>query len=360
MSSNRPFSYARAGVDTGEADSAIGGLVSILQSIDTGAARRSVLGPGHYANVLAIDDKTGIAVATDGVGTKLIIAQQMNRFDTVGIDCVAMNVNDLICIGAKPIALVDYLAVEQINDEMLREIATGLKSGAESAGIEIPGGELAQVAELIRGHPSPHGFDLVGSSFGTVDLNRIVTGEKIEPGDTIIGLPSSGIHSNGVTLARKALFEKAGYTLEDSPGDLQHTLGEELLQPTHIYVDAVLELLDSGRSVSGLAHITGGGLDNLLRLNPEVGYKITDPLPVPPIFTVIQEAGSVEDDEMFRVFNMGCGFCCIVPDHDHRDALAGLQHHFPNAKVIGSVTDAPGEITLTGAGNTEGHGDSEN
>src|SRR5881275_3289438 len=188
--------YARAGVDTARAEQAVSGLVDVLRRIDLGRPSRAVLGSGHYANVLRIDDRTGIALSTDGVGSKVIVAEQLGRFDTVGIDCIAMNVNDVICVGAEPIAVLDYIAVEEAEPEMLRQIAEGLRAGAEQAAVEIPGGELAQLPELIRGHPSPRGFDLAASSFGIVALDAIVTGEAIVPGDAVIGLPSNGLHSN--------------------------------------------------------------------------------------------------------------------------------------------------------------------
>ncbi len=359
MEPDSSTAYSKAGVDTDRAERAINGLVEVLQSIDPGGPKRTVLRSGHYANVLAIDERTGIAVSTDGVGTKLIVAEQMGRFDTVGIDCVAMNVNDLICIGARPIALVDYLAVEQAEGGMLREIALGLKAGAESAGIEIPGGELAELGDAIRGHPSPFGFDLVGSSFGTVELERIVTGDNIVPDDVIIGLPSNGVHSNGMTLARTALFKDAGFKLDDRPEELERSLGEELLRPTEIYVSAILDLLESSVEVKGLAHITGGGVSNLLRLNSQVGYSISNPLPAPAIFSLIQKAGSVSIDEMFRVFNMGCGFCCIVSRGDADAALENLQRHHPKADVIGTVCDEPGEIFIEGVESTKGNGRKE-
>src|SRR2546421_4672041 len=174
--------YAGAGVDTARAQQAVAGLVDVLRRIDPGRPSRAVLGSGHYANVLRIDDRTGIALTTDGVGSKVIVAEQTGRFETVGIDCIAMNVNDVICVGAEPIALVDYIAVEEAQPEMLRDIAIGLRRGAEQAGIEIPGGELAQLPELIKGHPSPNGFDLCASCVGVVPLDRIVTGASIEPG----------------------------------------------------------------------------------------------------------------------------------------------------------------------------------
>src|SRR3954463_15747661 len=207
--------YAEAGVDTGRADTAVAGLVSVLRTIDLGRESRAVLGSGHYANVLRIADGLGIALSTDGVGSKVIVAEELGRFDTVGIDCIAMNVNDVICVGAEPIAVLDYIAVEAADPDVLRQIGEGLKAGAEQARVEIPGGELAQLPELIRGHPSPRGFDLVGACFGTVALDAIVTGSRIEPGDAVIGLPSSGVHSNGYTLARRALPD-----LGDCPDEL--------------------------------------------------------------------------------------------------------------------------------------------
>src|SRR3954470_18335555 len=297
--------YAEAGVDTTAAERAVAGLVSILRTIDPGRESRAVLGSGHYANVLRIDERTGIALSTDGVGSKVIVAEALGRFDTVGIDCIAMNVNDVICVGAEPIAVLDYIAVEEADPDVLRQIAEGLKAGAEQAGVEIPGGELAQLPELIRGHPSPYGFDLVGACFGTVALDAIVTGSRIEPGDAVIGLPSSGVHSNGLTLARRALPD-----LDEAPPELGgRTVGETLLEPTVIYVRAVMDLLQSEVDVRGLAHITSGGLGNLLRLDAAVGDDITDPLPRLPIFELIAARSRASDAELLEVFNMGCGFC---------------------------------------------------
>lgn len=343
--------YAAAGVSTTEAESATGALVSILASIDTGEPSRAQLRNGHYANVLKVADNLGIAISTDGVGSKVIIAEQMAKFDTVGIDCMAMSVNDLICVGAKPIALVDYIAVEQADKEMLSQIATGLKIGAEAAGVEIPGGELAQLPELIKGHPSPTGFDLVGAAFGTIALDQIVEGGTIAPGDVIIGLPSSGVHSNGLTLARKALLEDAGFALTDTPDELGgKSIGEELLTPTEIYVKPILELLASPVDVRGLAHLTSGGVLNLLRLNKNVGYEFEQPLTPQPIFRMIQQAARVPDAEMAEVFNMGCGFCVVVPP-EHADAADTLlRTHYDGAHVIGRVTDNAGEVAVTPLG----------
>src|SRR3954447_22619229 len=249
--------YARAGVDTSRADRAISGLVDVLRTIDTGKPSRSVLRSGHYAAVIELNG-VGLALCTDGVGSKVIVAEQAERYDTVGIDCVAMNVNDLICVGAEPVALLDYIAVERADADVLREIAIGLKAGAEQAGVEIPGGELAQLPELIRGHPSPRGFDLTAAAVGTVSLDAIVTGADAEPGDALIGMPSSGVHSNGLTLARRALLEDGGLALEATPDELLGaSVADVLLEPTVIYVRAVLALLGSDVPVHGLAHITG-------------------------------------------------------------------------------------------------------
>lgn len=333
-----------------DAASAVAGLVSILREIDTGRPSRTIVGPGHYASVLAIDDRTGIALCTDGVGTKLIVAEQTGRFDTIGIDCVAMNVNDVICVGAEPLALVDYVAVEQADPAILEAIGRGLRAGAEQAGVEIPGGELAELPEMIRGHPSPNGIDLVGSCIGTVPLDRVVSGDAIEPGDVVIGLPSSGIHSNGLTFARRALFEDGGYGLDDRLEESRRTLADELLEPTEIYVPAVLDLLRSGLEVRGLAHISGGGLLNLLRLNRDAGYVIDDPMPAAPIFALIERAGELGPETMYEAFNMGTGFCCIVGASHEERAKALLQSHYASARRIGVVTSEAGVVHLPTAG----------
>jgi phosphoribosylformylglycinamidine cyclo-ligase len=340
--------YAEAGVDTTRAGSAVAGLVAVLKTIDPGRPSRAVLGSGHYANVLRLDERTGIALSTDGVGSKIILAEELGRYDTVGIDCIAMNVNDVICVGAEPIAVLDYIAVEEADPEQLRQIAVGLKEGAEQAGVEIPGGELAQLPELIRGHPSPHGFDLVGACFGTVALDAIVTGSAIQPGDAVIGLPSSGVHSNGYTLARRALPD-----LGDAPPELGgRRVGDVLLEPTVIYVRAVLDLLRSALEVRGLAHITSGGMLNLLRLGADVGYRIDRPLPVPPVFDLIAEGASVPATEMYEVFNMGCGFCCVVPEEAAEAAVELLGRRHRGAAVIGEATETAGLVELPTVGLT--------
>ena len=323
--------YAKAGVDQGAADTAVAGLVRALSAIELGRSSRQVPLPGHYASVIRIDERTGIALSTDGVGTKLLVAEQLERFDTVGIDCVAMNVNDVICVGAEPLAMLDYIAIERADPAVCEQIGVGLARGAELAGVEIPGGELAQLGDMVRG------FDVAGACFGTVALDGIIDGSAVRPGDAVIGLPSSGIHSNGYTLARSVLD---GLPLDEDPeGRLGRSLGDVLLEPTEIYVKTVLELLRSDVEVRGLAHITAGGLGNLLRLAAEVGYEIDSPLPVPPIFELIQERASVPDEEMRDVFNMGCGFCVIVPAGDEAEAVELLRGHYPQAQRIGRTVE---------------------
>jgi phosphoribosylformylglycinamidine cyclo-ligase len=338
--------YAAAGVDTRRADRAVDALVGVLRRIELDRPSASVLSSGHYASVLRVAPNLGIALSTDGVGSKIVVAEQADRLETVGIDCIAMNVNDVVCVGAEPIAMLDYLAVEQADPAALARIAEGLRVGAQTANVEIPGGELAVLPELIRGHPSPHGFDLCGTAIGTVALDAIVTGAAAQPGDALVGMPSSGLHSNGYTLARHALPD-----LDEAPPELGgRTVGQELLEPTVIYVRAALELLASPVDVRGLAHITGDGFLNLTRLEAPVGYRIDSPLPVPPVFRLIASRGSVPEEELWEVFNMGCGFCAVVPAADADAAVSVLSKRHPGATTIGEVTADQGVVELPRAG----------
>jgi len=316
------FSYAKAGVDIRQEERAVKALVSKIKHIRKGFGRPILT--GHYASVLDFED-FGLAITVDGVGTKIMIAEKLNKFDTIGIDCVAMNVNDLLAIGAEPIAMVDYVATFKPDESVMEQIAVGLERGCKIANITLVGGETATLPDLING------WDLVGTAVGVVDKNRIITGKGIQPGDVIFGVPSSGIHSNGLTLARKVI-EIAGLSYHDEFNG--KTIGEELLTPTRIYI----EVLDVVRrcDVHGLAHITGGGLLNLKRLK-NVKFVIDRPLKPQKIFRFIQELGNIDEGEMYRTFNMGMGFAIILPEED-----VDSVERFVEGRVVGYVEDGEG------------------
>ena len=314
------LTYQSAGVETVGALTALGRLLKwVGQASHTpreegvGAA---VLESGFYASVLNIGPNMGLALSTDGVGTKLLIAQMIDKYDTVGIDCVAMNVNDLICVGAEPISMLDYIAVEKADPDTFEEIGRGLYEGARQANISISGGEISQVKEMLQGYREDTGFDLIGMAVGLVPLDRILVGQDIDDDDVVIGLCSNGIHSNGYTLARRVFFDTLGYSPDHYVPEFGHSVAEELLRPTHIYVRPAVELLRSQARVKALINITSDGLLNLNRLRSNTGYAI-DYLPEPePVFQLLQEGGKVSDEEMFLVYNMGIGFCVIAPRED--------------------------------------------
>jgi phosphoribosylformylglycinamidine cyclo-ligase len=269
------------------------------------------------------------------VGSKAIVAQRVGRYDTIGIDCVAMNVNDLLCVGARPVSMVDCIAIDRADAAVLDGIAIGLTEGARQAGVSICGGEIAQLPDMVRG------FDLVGTAVGTVPLDRIMIGRDLEPGDAVIGVASSGIHSNGFTLARRVLFGHAGLRAHDVLPELGCTLGEELLRPTFIYVPEILDIIAQVPSVKALIHITGDGLLNLSRVDAAIGF-VLDALPSPPpIFDVIERRGGVPKSEMFEVFNMGVGFCVVTAAADADAVLAILGRHGHEAWVIGHAVANP-------------------
>ncbi len=296
------FDYAKAGVDIKKAERAISTLTSIVKYKRKGFGEPILL--SHYAGVIDCGD-FGIAITTDGVGTKILVGIAMKKYMTLGIDCVAVNVNDLLSIGAEPLAMVDYIAMQKIDEQIIAEISKGLEEGCRIANITLVGGETATLTEMING------FDLAGTAVGYVRKDRIITGKKVVPGDIIMALPSSGIHCNGLTLARKVI-EANGLSYFDKFGD--KTIGEELLTPARIY----MEVLDIIREceVHGLAHITGGAFRKLKRLRNDVRYVIDSPLKPQEIFRFIQRLGNVDEVEMYRTFNMGMGFLVIVPESE--------------------------------------------
>jgi phosphoribosylformylglycinamidine cyclo-ligase len=325
----RKDTYQQAGVDTAEADAGLNHIIARVQRTWPAAGLgRVVLPIGYFANVIDMGG-IGLAICTDGVGSKTIIADMMGKYDTIGIDCVAMNVNDMICVGATPLSLVDYIAIERTDAAMLDAIGAGLCAGAEMAGVSISGGETAQLKDVING------FDLCGMAVGRVDLDKVIDGRDVQDGDVVIGVRSNGIHSNGMSLARRAFFADGRYPIGHKFDDLDATIGEELLKPTHIYVREALEILRDVRGVKALINITGDGLLNLVRVAADVGFEIDRPIEPHPLFGLIQRLAKVEDSEMFEVFNMGTGFCYVVDPAAADRTLAILEKHGRAAQRIG-------------------------
>jgi phosphoribosylformylglycinamidine cyclo-ligase len=346
------LSYEETGVDSTGAARGLTGLIHSLRRTLSlrapGQDGQVLLDFGHYANVIRVGG-TGLAVSTDGVGSKILIAEALERYDTLGIDLIAMNVNDLLCVGAEPLCMVDYIAMRKLSDSILAEIGVGLLRGAEAAGITIPAGELAQLPDMITGARPDQGLDLVGTALGVVDPERLVTGVGIRAGDVVIGFASSGLHSNGFSLVRRVLLDRARLRLDQEIPELERTLGEELLEPTVIYVKPAVEVLKAG-AVHGMAHITGGGFTNLLRLHPRMSYVFPDPLAPPPIFQLIAARGPVSPAEMITVFNMGIGLMVVVPAASADRVRAAAARHGLAARVLGeAVEDGNREIRLPAA-----------
>ncbi|MFP6665405.1 MAG: phosphoribosylformylglycinamidine cyclo-ligase [Deltaproteobacteria bacterium] len=351
--SEKVTSYADAGVDVGALEGGLGKLVARLAETTTFPRKgKPVLPNGLFANVLDLGTGQGLAIGTDGVGTKLLVAHALRKYDTVGIDLIAMNVNDLLCVGAEPIAMVDYVAVPDSDPDLLEQIAIGLVEGSRQSRISIPGGEIAQVRELLATHPPDGraGCDLVGTAVGIVPMDRIIVGEHVEPGDIVIGLPSSGLHSNGFTLARKVLA--TGYGAEDfaeRPAELGgRSIGEELLVPTALYVKPTMALLDAGVGVKAMAHITGDGLLNLLRIQTKgIGFVLENLHEVPAVMGLIAERGGLTPAEMYLTFNMGTGFTYVIGEAEADRALELLREAGAAPLVLGrAVRDDKGGVSL--------------
>jgi len=316
------MTYAKAGVDIDKKSSSIAALVEHLKYRRKGFGKPINL-PGHFTGLIDFGSHV-LTLCTDGVGTKLLVADAMRKWDTVGIDCIAMNVNDTICVGSEPIAFVDYIAIDKPDERVTSAVGRGLEAGAKMSNMTIVGGEIAVLPELVKG------FDLAGTCLGMVEKSRIITGSNVSPGDALIGLASSGIHSNGLTLARRIL-EKNGIGYKQRVKGLNRTVGLELLEPTTIYVRQVLDLVKRF-DVHGMANITGGGLRNMIRLKKGVGFEIDDPMKPNPIFGALQDLGGVTDEEMYQIFNMGMGFSLVV---DKKDADRTVMAAGKGAKIVG-------------------------
>ena len=317
------------------------------------------LASGYFATLMHIPPGPPIALTTDGVGTKILLAREANRWESIGIDCIANNVNDVICVGAVPLALLDYMATDRIDAAVLEEVARGLYLGADAAGIAIPGGEIAQIgAMLADAKGGPPMLDLVGTAVGAVPPGRTpVDGSAVSAGDVILALPSSGLHSNGFSLARQALFSLGGMSLTDQVPGTGQRLDDALLAPTRVYVKAAEALWDAGVTPRGLVHISGGGLLNLARLAADVSYELDTLPPPPPIFALIAETGRIPAATMYATFNMGTGFCIVVPPADQQAALDALRHAGEQPVRIGTVTATPGRTVSIPAAGLKGSGD---
>jgi phosphoribosylformylglycinamidine cyclo-ligase len=326
------LTYKQAGVDHAGKIRSIKALVSAVTFARRGDG--APVGPvGGFAGFVRYG-RLAIAVCTDSVGTKHLVARALHKFDTIGIDCVAMNVNDMVCHGAEPLAFVDYLALRRPDASLTHAIGIGLNRAARQSNVTLVGGETAIVPDLLKE------FDLSGTAVGVAPLSKILDGRRARPGDVLIGISSSGVHCNGFTLIRK-LVKRSGVALRSPlPGLAARSLGLELLCPTRLYVKPVLELARKVE-VTGLANITGGGLRNLLRIKPGLGFSIDDPLKAPRIFDYLQQWGSVSDREMHQTFNMGLGFCALVAKDEEAEAVRVLRRHFP-ARAIGVATRGGG------------------
>ena len=310
--SEERLTYAETGVDIEASEDATAALLEAF-----GSDLRT-----EYAGLIDIGDRY-LALATDGVGTKLLVAEAVDDYSTIGIDCIAMNVNDLVAAGVEPVAFVDYLAIDEPDEELTNEIGEGLAVGLEEADLTMLGGETAVMPEVVTG------FDLAGTCAGLAGKDEVLEGEAAV-GDALVGFPSNGIHSNGLTLAREAVTRAHDYA-DPFPYDDERTIGEELLRPTRIYTDLLEPMREHG--VRAAAHVTGGGWTNLLRMG-EFEYVIDDPFPAQSVFQFVREEGNVTDEEMHRTFNMGTGFVVALPE-DRAEELAAAT----DGRIIGRVEE---------------------
>ena len=360
-----PMDYASAGVDIDLEGSAVASLIASLggSTRKPGTPGAPVHLPGGFGGLIEFGDSL-LALATDGVRSKLQIASALNQWGGVGIDCMAMNVNDLLCVGAEPIAFVDYVAVPKPDPETHAALGASLAEACRLARVTLAGGETASLPGIVTE------LDLSGTALGYVKKGDTITGEHLKAGDVLIGLPSSGIHSNGYSLVRKVMSHIGAQYTDEAPfavasvgrsvlrfegkDDQPFTLGEVFLNPTRIYCDPVVDLLhacatnDVEFSISdlhGICHVTGGGLSNLLRLHDSLGWHIDSPLPPHPEFEWLQNAGGIETREMYRTFNMGCGMIIAV-DANHAEAVcAWLGQRMQGVAIIGSVNDSGHKVT---------------
>ena len=360
-----PMDYASAGVDIDLEGSAVASLIASLgrSTRQPGTPGAPVDLPGGFGGLIEFGDSL-LALATDGVGSKLQIASALNQWGGVGIDCMAMNVNDLLCVGAEPIAFVDYVAVPKPDPETHAALGASLAEACRLARVTLAGGETASLPGIVTE------LDLSGTALGYVKKGDTITGENLRAGDVLIGLPSSGVHSNGYSLVRKVMAHVGAEYTDNAPfavasvgrsvlrfdgmDDKPITLGEVFLNPTRIYCDPVVDLLHvcatenvafSISDLHGICHVTGGGLSNLLRLHDSLGWHIDSPLSPHPEFEWLQSVGGIETREMYRTFNMGCGMIIAVEAHHAEAICEWLGQRMQGVAMIGSVNDAGHKVT---------------
>jgi phosphoribosylformylglycinamidine cyclo-ligase len=338
--------YKQAGVDIEAGYEAVSRMKKHVQK----TMRPEVLGGlGGFGGMFDISkfgmEEPVLVSGTDGVGTKLMLAFMMDKHDTIGIDAVAMCVNDVVVQGAEPIFFLDYIACGKADPARIESIVKGVAEGCQQAGCSLIGGETAEMPGMY----TENEYDIAGFTVGIADKKKLITGKSIEPGDVLVGLSSSGIHSNGYSLVRKVLLEEGKLSLRETYGKLQTTLGEELLRPTRIYVKPVLAVLKQFE-IKGMAHITGGGfIENIPRMLPEgIGAEIDyGSWPIPPIFDLLQETGKLNRKEMFNIFNMGIGMVLVVKEPDLVNVIELLEAQGERAYIIGRTTAGEG-VTFGG------------
>ncbi len=362
MSEDEGLDYASSGVDIDLEGASVGALVGALSR----SVRRSgtygapVDLPGGFGGLVEFGDNL-LALATDGVGSKLQIASKLNAWHGVGIDCMAMNVNDLLCVGAEPIAFVDYIATPKPDPEVHAALGASLAEACTRARVTLAGGETASLPGIVTE------LDMSGTALGWLPKGEAITGENLQDGDVLIGLPSSGIHSNGFSLVRKVIEVSGANISEAAPFSTDHssriierfnegeiTLGEVLLNPTRIYCDPLVDLIKACRTNEGpcgisdlhaIAHITGGGLSNLLRLHDSHGYHISNPMSPQPEFTWVQQIGGISEREMYRTFNMGVGMMVATSASTSQAVLNWLNERLKGCQIVGKVVDNGHKVT---------------
>lgn len=332
--------YTAAGVNIDAGNEAVRRIKPVVQGTYTPAVLSELGGFGAFYDLAAIQReyrRPVLVQSIDGVGTKIAVARLMNKFDTVGQDLVSACCNDIVVSGARPLTLLDYIACDRLSPAVVAEIVSGLATACRAAGVALVGGETAEMPGTYR----PGEYDLAGIVTGVAEHDRIITGAAIRPGDRLLGLASSGLHTNGYSLARKLLFESGGYTVDSRPAELEQTVGLTLLEPHLDYTVPILKLLAEDLPLHGMAHITGGGfIDNIPRvLPPDCAAEIaTGRWPVPLIFGLLRRLGNLNDNDLYRTFNMGIGMALAVPPEAEEAVHTTLAHYGSVAYPIGRVT----------------------